>query len=105
MSATLESDRTKQPTTAPAEAPATNRTNSETPPMASSPAAITAAEAPAAPAVRQRPNVAPIVLGVLALVGIAYGVQRWRWGINHIETDNAQVEGHVVPSSAKVSGY
>lgn len=50
----------------------------------------------------------PVVLGifaVVALIAISYGVQRWSWGRTHVSTDNAQVEGHVVPTLSKVSGY
>ena len=53
-----------------------------------------------------RPNRIPmIVLGVLALAAVGYGVQRWRWGLTHIATDNAQVEGHVIPTLARVGGF
>ncbi len=56
--------------------------------------------------VAARPNPVPLlVLGVLALVAIGYGVSRWRWGLTHIRTDNAQVEGHVVPTLARVGGF
>jgi membrane fusion protein (multidrug efflux system) len=67
------------------------------------PAAVPA-EAPAsAPA---RPNRIPvIVLGTLALVALGFGVSRWRWGLTHVSTDDAQVEGHVIPTLARVAGY
>jgi membrane fusion protein (multidrug efflux system) len=42
---------------------------------------------------------------VLALAAIAWAVVRWRHGLTHIRTDNAQVEGHVVPVLARVNGY
>jgi membrane fusion protein (multidrug efflux system) len=45
------------------------------------------------------------VLGTLALIGIAFGVVRWRWGLTHVSTDDAQVEGHVIPTLARVAGY
>jgi membrane fusion protein (multidrug efflux system) len=66
-----------------------------------------------------RPNPAPvadpapstkrrIVLGIvaiLALIGITWGVKQWLYGRAHESTDNAQVDGHLVPVLAKVSGY
>ena len=53
-----------------------------------------------------RPNPVPlIILGVLALFAIGFGVSRWRWGLTHIRTDNAQVEGHIVPTLARVGGF
>jgi membrane fusion protein (multidrug efflux system) len=45
------------------------------------------------------------VLGTLALIGIVFGVVRWRWGLTHVSTDDAQVEGHVIPTLARVAGY
>ena len=64
------------------------------------------AAVPARPPASPRPNRVPmIVLGVLALVGIVFGVDRWRWGLTHVSTDDAQVEGRVIPTLARVAGY
>jgi membrane fusion protein (multidrug efflux system) len=46
-----------------------------------------------------------IVLGTLALAGLVFGVLRWRWGLTHVSTDDAQVEGRIVPTLARVAGY
>ena len=71
---------------------------------APSPAPITAV--PARTPAAARPNRVPMfVLGALAVVGIAFGVARWRWGLTHVSTDDAQVEGHVIPTLARVAGY
>ena len=93
MSATIERER---PTAAPAG------------PV--SPAAPAAPGAPAATrpaaAATPRPNRIPlIVIGTLALVGLVLGANRWRWGLTHVSTDDAQVEGHVIPTLARVAGY
>ncbi len=40
-----------------------------------------------------------------ALLGIGWGVKQWLYGRSHESTDNAQVDGHLVPVLAKVSGY
>src|SRR5678816_1004189 len=45
------------------------------------------------------------ILGVVALVGIIWGVRKWSYGRSHESTDNAQVDGHIVPVLAKVGGY
>jgi membrane fusion protein, multidrug efflux system len=60
--------------------------------------------APAAPA-RPRLPVAPIVFGVIVLVGGGFGLQRWLWSLTHVTTDNAQVEGSVVPALSRIGGY
>jgi len=95
MSATIERER-ERPTAAP--------------PGPVSPAAPAAPGAPAATrpaaAATPRPNRIPlIVVGALALVGLVFGVNRWRWGLTHVSTDDAQVEGHVIPTLARVAGY
>ena len=65
------------------------------------------------PAPTPAPDPAPsskrrIVMGIvaiLALIGITWGVKQWLYGRSHETTDNAQVDGHLVPVLAKVSGY
>ncbi|QNM95623.1 HlyD family secretion protein [Chitinimonas koreensis] len=53
----------------------------------------------------KKQNKARIVFA-LAAVGIAGWVgYHWWHGRTFVETDNAQVEGHIVPVAAKVSGY
>ena len=42
---------------------------------------------------------------VAALLGLGWGVKQWLYGRTHESTDNAQVDGHLVPVLAKVSGY
>jgi membrane fusion protein (multidrug efflux system) len=44
-----------------------------------------------------------VALGVI--LGIGWGVKQWLYGRAHESTDNAQVDGHLVPVLAKVSGY
>ncbi|HEV7990311.1 MAG TPA: HlyD family secretion protein [Gemmatimonadaceae bacterium] len=49
-----------------------------------------------------------IVLGLVilaALLGLGWGLKQWLYGRAHETTDNAQVDGHLVPVLAKVSGY
>ncbi|MDQ6870618.1 MAG: HlyD family secretion protein [Gemmatimonadota bacterium] len=43
-----------------------------------------------------------ILVGLLLLV---WAFQRWNYGRSHESTDNAQVDGHIVPVLAKVGGY
>jgi membrane fusion protein (multidrug efflux system) len=47
-----------------------------------------------------------LILPILFAVGIGtWGYQRWSFGQTHESTDNAQVDGHIVPLVAKVGGY
>jgi membrane fusion protein (multidrug efflux system) len=48
--------------------------------------------------------VLPIAV-VLGLFLLFWGFQKWSYGRSHQSTDNAQVDGHIVPVLAKVGGY
>jgi membrane fusion protein (multidrug efflux system) len=48
--------------------------------------------------------VLPIV-GVIALILLYWAFQNWSYGRTHETTDNAQLDGHIVPVLAKVGGY
>jgi membrane fusion protein (multidrug efflux system) len=62
------------------------------------------ANAAPAPA-RKRPPVAPIVFSLALLIGGGTGLQRWLWSKTHVVTDNAQVEGSVVPALSRIGGF
>jgi membrane fusion protein (multidrug efflux system) len=40
-----------------------------------------------------------------AVLGLGWALKQWLYGRSHESTDNAQVDGHLVPVLAKVSGY
>jgi membrane fusion protein (multidrug efflux system) len=46
----------------------------------------------------------PIAI-VVGLVLLVWAFQKWNYGRSHESTDNAQVDGHIVPVLAKVGGY
>src|SRR3954464_7669306 len=46
----------------------------------------------------------PIAI-VLGLMLLFWAFQKWSYGRSHQSTDNAQVDGHIVPVLAKVGGY
>jgi membrane fusion protein (multidrug efflux system) len=46
-----------------------------------------------------------VLVGLVALLGVIWGVKQFLYGRSHESTDNAQVDGHLVPVLAKVSGY
>ena len=45
------------------------------------------------------------ILGVIVLIGAGWAFKQWSYGRSHESTDNATVEGHLIPVLAKVSGY
>lgn len=63
----------------------------------------TAASEPDTPSNKKK-FVVPIV-GVIALVLLFWAFQKWSYGRTHQSTDNAQIDGHIVPVLAKVGGY
>ena len=62
------------------------------------------AAAPQAPKTSKRRFVLPIVIVVVAL-GLLWAFKQWSYGRGHESTDDAAVDGHLVPVLAKVSGY
>src|SRR5512139_3787880 len=56
-----------------------------------------------APSPKRRRLLYAAVLPALAVV--AWGISRWQYATTHESTDNAQVDGHIVPVIAKVGGY
>ena len=49
-----------------------------------------------------------IILGIVAIVGLLvliWAFQKWSYGRSHQSTDNAQIDGHIVPVLAKVGAY
>lgn len=63
-----------------------------------------AGTSPPAPT-RRRSRARPLVLGALVLGAGGWLFAQWWHGRTWAETDNAQVDGHIVPVLAKVGGY
>ncbi len=59
----------------------------------------------ASAAPRTRRTVMLAVLAIAAVVVGVWGVRRWSYARAHVSTDNAQVDGRIVPVIAKVGGY
>ncbi len=60
--------------------------------------------APAAPPKSSRRTVF-MIMGVILLGLLIFGVRKWWFGRSHVSTDDAQVDGHIVPVLPKVGGY
>ena len=75
--------------TAPALAPTSSRASKPTP--------------EAAPGGRKRTVF--IIMGIVLLGLVAVGVRRWIFSLSHVSTDNAQIDGHIVPILPKVGGF
>ena len=72
-------------------------------PQAITPQPETTVAAPAAPSKRGR--IVLMVVAVVAIIALVWGFKQVMYGRSHESTDNAQVDGHLVPVLAKVSGY
>jgi len=68
------------------------------------PASIEPAPVTPKPEGGKRRFVLPIVV-VLVLLGAIWAFKQWSYGRSHESTDDAAVDGHLVPVLAKVSGY
>ncbi|MCX7173003.1 MAG: HlyD family secretion protein [Proteobacteria bacterium] len=57
-------------------------------------------------AISPRKNNLPRLVFLIAFLAIA-GWLGWKvwWGLSHVSTDNAQIEGHIVPVMPKVGGF
>src|SRR5207245_2850103 len=55
------------------------------------------------PAGRRRTAV--VIMGVVLVDRAALGVRRWIFSLSHQSTDDAQVDGHIVPILPKVGGF
>ena len=60
-------------------------------------------DAPAAPSRRRR--ILTVAVAAFALFGAVWAVRTWAYAHAHETTDDAQVDGHIVPVIAKVGGY
>src|SRR4051812_20733732 len=88
---------TTQPETRPHEPPPPNRQpQGEGGPPAPPPAA------PQKPARRGRVF---LIMGIILLVLVGFGARRWWFGRTHVTTDDAQVDGHIVPILPKVGAF
>ena len=65
----------------------------------------TRAQTPPAPAQRGPKPIVWVGLGILAAVALSFGGWRLWYARHHVTTDDAQVEGHIVPVLPKVTGY
>ena len=70
----------------------------------SAPSGFRVAPASEPPKPSRRKFILPIV-GILALLAIIWAVRKWSYGRAHESTENAQVDGHLVPVLAKVGGF
>lgn len=62
---------------------------------------LSVADAPPAAATRRK----RVILGVIAAVALAYVGHAWWFNAHYVETDNAQLDGHIIPVSPKVGGF
>src|SRR5881628_1422170 len=63
------------------------------------------AEVPAKPEGGSRKRTVFLIMGIVLLGLIGVGVRRWIFGLSHVSTDNAQVDGHIIPILPKVGGF
>lgn len=60
---------------------------------------------PIAAAASSRRRLPMIVAGLAALAVVGWGWQKYHFGQSHVQTDNAQVDGHITPIAPKVQAF
>src|SRR5206468_1478192 len=60
--------------------------------------------APAAPPKSSRRTVF-MIMGVILVGILIFGARKWWFSRSHVSTDNAQVDGHIIPILPKVGGF
>jgi len=63
------------------------------------------ASSPAEPTPGGRRGTVFMIMGVVLLALVGLGARRWIYGLSHVSSDNAQVDGHIVPILPKVGGF
>ena len=63
-----------------------------------------AAAAPAAETKSRRNFMVPVI-AILGVAGLVWGIRAFAYARSHETTDDAQVDGHIIPVLAKVGGY
>ena len=77
----------------------------DTAPSAAARRETSAAVTPAAPQPGGRRRLAFVIMGVVLAGLLAVGAHRWWLGRTHVTTDDAQVDGHIIPILPKVGGF
>src|SRR5437660_9529635 len=63
------------------------------------------APSPTEPKPRSRRRTVFTIMGLVLLALVAVGARRWIYGLSHVSTDDAQVDGHIIPILPKVGGF
>jgi membrane fusion protein, multidrug efflux system len=76
-------------------------------PVQDAPAQAARAQDPVVPAARPpKRRINPLVIaGVLVVIAAIWGTNKWLHGRHHVNTDNAQVDGHITPIAPKVQAF
>src|SRR6266850_1548974 len=60
---------------------------------------------PAEPTRKSSRRTVFMIMGVILVGILIFGVRKWWFSRSHVSTDNAQVDGHIVPILPKVGGF
>ena len=63
------------------------------------------ATAPSGPAKPRRNPIPLVVAASILLVLTGFGIRQWAFARVHVSTDNAQVEGDIIPVLPRVAGF
>ncbi len=77
----------------------------ETQQRAGRPSPVPPEPAPAPVKAGGRKRTVFFIMGIVLVGLVGLGLRRWIFSLSHVSTDNAQVDGHIVPILPKVGGF
>ncbi len=77
----------------------------ETQQRAGRPSPVPPEPAPAPSKAGGRKRTVFYIMGIVLVGLVGLGLRRWIFSLSHVSTDNAQVDGHIVPILPKVGGF
>lgn len=54
---------------------------------------------------KSRKLILPLILGIIAIGGSAYGISEYIYSLHHVNTDDAQIDSDISPVVTRVTGY
>jgi membrane fusion protein (multidrug efflux system) len=54
---------------------------------------------------RPKKKIIPFIFALIVLLAAGYGIKKYLYGLNHEDTDDAQLESNIIPVIPRISGY
>lgn len=54
---------------------------------------------------KKKKKIAPFILFAIIIITIIFGINKYKYALHHVDTDDAQIDGDISPVYSRVSGY